>query len=56
MKQLCNIIMKLCDAYCDLPNASLKEKDRMKRLKQMYQQKLEGYDDEQREERISQTI
>lgn len=56
MKKLCNIIMKLCDAYCDLPNASLKEKDRMKRMKRMYQQKLEGYDDESRKKAISKTI
>lgn len=56
MKKLCNIIIKLCDAYCDLPGVTLKEKDRMKRLKRMYQQKLEEYDDEQREKGISQTI
>ena len=48
MKKLCNIIIKLCDAYCDLPGVTLKEKDRMNRLKQMYQKKLEEYDDEQR--------
>lgn len=46
MKKLCKAIVMLCRVYCEVPGVTLKEKDRMNRLKQMYQQKLEEYDDE----------
>ena len=46
----------LCDVYMGLASVSLKERDRMNRLKQMYQQKLEEYDDKSGEKGISQKI